>query len=91
MYTRYGPERKRRTCRAYAGPQSRSTYALIVVMRSREERERGAGTEETVPAAVGTAGRAVVFSGTTVAVGLLVAPVLPIPFLRSMVYVLTMR
>jgi putative drug exporter of the RND superfamily len=61
-------------------------YALIVVMRWREERERGLANEEAVQAAVGTAGRAVVFSGTTVAIGLLAALVLPIPFLRSMAY-----
>jgi RND superfamily putative drug exporter len=61
-------------------------YALIVVMRWREERERGLSNEEAVQAAVGTAGRAVVFSGTTVAIGLLAALVLPIPFLRSMAY-----
>ena len=35
---------------------------------------------------MGTAGRAVVFSGTTVAVGLLALVVLPLPFLRSMGY-----
>jgi putative drug exporter of the RND superfamily len=36
--------------------------------------------------AMGTAGRAVVFSGTTVAIGLLALIVLPLPFLRSMGY-----
>ncbi|MQA74660.1 MAG: MMPL family transporter [Solirubrobacterales bacterium] len=61
-------------------------YALIVVMRWREERERGLANEDAVRAAVGTAGRAVLFSGTTVAIGLLAALVLPIPFLRSMAY-----
>jgi RND superfamily putative drug exporter len=61
-------------------------YALIVVMRWREERERGLANEDAVRAAVGTAGRAVVFSGTTVAIGLLAALVLPIPFLQSMAY-----
>lgn len=61
-------------------------YALIVVMRWREERERGLADEEAVVAAAGTAGRAVLFSGTTVAIGLLAAVVLPIPFLRSMAY-----
>ena len=35
---------------------------------------------------MGTAGRAVVFSGTTVAVGLLALVALPLPFLRSMGY-----
>jgi putative drug exporter of the RND superfamily len=61
-------------------------YALIVVMRWREERERGLSNEEAVRAAVGTAGRAVLFSGTTVAIGLMAAVVLPIPFLQSMGY-----
>jgi RND superfamily putative drug exporter len=61
-------------------------YALIVVMRWREERDRGAGNEEAIALAVRTAGRAVLFSGTTVAIGLLAAVVLPIPFLRSMAY-----
>ena len=35
---------------------------------------------------MGTAGRAVVFSGTTVAIGLLAMIVLPLPFLRSIGY-----
>ena len=61
-------------------------YALIVVMRWREERDRGAGNEEAIATAAGTAGRAVLFSGTTVAIGLLAAVVLPIPFLQSMAY-----
>jgi putative drug exporter of the RND superfamily len=61
-------------------------YALIVVMRWREERERGLANDEAVEAAVSTAGRAVLFSGTTVAIGLMAALVLPIPFLRSMAY-----
>jgi RND superfamily putative drug exporter len=61
-------------------------YALIVVMRWREERERGLANEEAIRAAVRTSGRAVLFSGTTVAIGLLAALVLPIPFLQSMAY-----
>jgi putative drug exporter of the RND superfamily len=61
-------------------------YALIVVMRWREERERGRSNEEAIAAAARTSGRAVLFSGTTVAIGLLAALVLPIPFLRSMAY-----
>ena len=61
-------------------------YALLIVMRWREERERGREGDEAVIAAMGTAGRAVVFSGTTVAVGLLALVVLPLPFLRSMGY-----
>jgi RND superfamily putative drug exporter len=61
-------------------------YALIVVMRWREERERGLSNEDAIRVAAGTAGRAVLFSGTTVAIGLLAALVLPIPFLQSMSY-----
>ncbi len=61
-------------------------YALLVVVRWREELEKGLDNEEAVIAAMGTAGRAVVFSGTTVAVGLLALVVLPLPFLRSMGY-----
>ena len=61
-------------------------YALIVVVRWREEREKGLEGDEAVEAAMRTAGRAVVFSGTTVAVGLLALIALPLPFLRSMGY-----
>jgi putative drug exporter of the RND superfamily len=59
-------------------------YALLIVMRWREERERGLSDEQAIVHAAGTAGRAVLFSGTTVAIGLLAALVLPVPFLRSM-------
>jgi RND superfamily putative drug exporter len=58
-------------------------YALLVVVRWREERQRGAGREDAVVAAMQHAGRAVVFSGTTVGISLLALVVLPVPFLRS--------
>ena len=61
-------------------------YALIIVVRWREEREKGLEGDEAVTAAMATAGRAVVFSGTTVAIGLLALVALPLPFLRSMGY-----
>jgi RND superfamily putative drug exporter len=61
-------------------------YALLIVMRWREERERGRSNEQAIVHAAGTAGRAVLFSGSTVAIGLLSALVLPVPFLRSMGY-----
>ncbi|MBA2579451.1 MAG: MMPL family transporter [Thermoleophilaceae bacterium] len=61
-------------------------YALLVVMRWREERDGGAANERAVAEAAATAGRAVLFSGTTVAIGLLAALVLPVPFLRSIGY-----
>ena len=58
-------------------------YALLVVMRWREERHGGASNEAAVASAMEHAGRAVVFSGTTVAVALLALVILPVPFLRS--------
>jgi putative drug exporter of the RND superfamily len=53
-------------------------------VRWREERARGVRGEEAIVAAMSTAGRAVVFSGTAVAVGLLCLMVVPVPFLRSL-------
>ena len=61
-------------------------YSLIVVSRWREERTHGASDEEAVQIAMEHAGRAVVFSGITVAIGLLALIALPLPFLRSMGY-----
>jgi RND superfamily putative drug exporter len=61
-------------------------YALLVVIRWREERAHGRTGDEAVVRAMETAGRAVVFSGTTVAIGLLAMVVLPLPFLRSIGY-----
>jgi putative drug exporter of the RND superfamily len=61
-------------------------YSLLVVTRWREERSHGAGGDEAVQKAMETAGRAVVFSGVTVAIGLLALIALPLPFLRSMGY-----
>ena len=60
-------------------------YALLVVVRWREERQRGNVTNEAaVRTAMEHAGAAVVFSGTTVAISLLALVALPVPFLRSM-------
>ncbi len=61
-------------------------YSLIVVSRWREERSHGRSGDEAVQKAMETAGRAVVFSGITVAIGLLALIALPLPFLRSMGY-----
>ncbi len=61
-------------------------YALLVIVRWREQRANGAPNEEAVMQAMQTAGRAVAFSGSTVAVGLLALVVLPVPFLRSVGY-----
>ncbi|MGH2716227.1 MAG: MMPL family transporter [Thermoleophilaceae bacterium] len=61
-------------------------YSLLVVSRWREERSHGHSGDEAVQRAMETAGRAVVFSGVTVAIGLLALVALPLPFLRSMGY-----
>ena len=61
-------------------------YALLLVMRWREERAGGAENEQAVENAMATAGSAIVFSGTTVGIGLLALVVLPVPFLRSIGY-----
>jgi putative drug exporter of the RND superfamily len=59
-------------------------YSLLIVNRWREELARGLDNREAVVAAASTAGRAVVLSGVTVAIGLLSLVVLPVPFLRSL-------
>src|SRR5205823_10474875 len=61
-------------------------YSLLIVTRWREERAHGRENNEAVIAAMGTAGRAVVLSGLTVAIGLLALIVLPVPGLRSVGY-----
>jgi RND superfamily putative drug exporter len=58
-------------------------YSLLVVSRWREERAAGRDNEAAVMAAMEHAGRAVVFSGLTVAIGLLSMIVLPVAMLRS--------
>jgi putative drug exporter of the RND superfamily len=59
-------------------------YALLVVTRWREERDNGADNATAVRDATAAAGRAVVFSGLTVAISLLAVLVVPVPFLRNM-------
>jgi len=61
-------------------------YSLLVVSRWREERSAGRANAEAVAVAMDRAGRAVVFSGLTVAIGLLSMIVLPVPMLRSVGY-----
>lgn len=58
-------------------------YSLILVTRWREERDHGKDNHDAVVEAVRTAGHAVLFSGITVAIGLLALVVLPVPFMRS--------
>jgi RND superfamily putative drug exporter len=61
-------------------------YSLLIVTRWREERAHGRENQDAVIAAMATAGRAVVLSGLTVAIGLLALIVLPVPGLRSVGY-----
>ena len=59
-------------------------YSLLLVTRWREERDHGRDNHEAVVVAMETAGHAVLFSGVTVAIGLVALLVLPVPFMRSM-------
>src|SRR4051794_2006481 len=59
-------------------------YSLLFVTRWREERDHGRDNHDAVVVAMQTAGSAVLFSGVTVAIGLLALVVLPVPFMRSM-------
>ena len=58
-------------------------YALLMVFRFREELRRGADVETAVVETTAHAGRSVIVSGSTVAVGLLSLVILPMPVLRS--------
>jgi putative drug exporter of the RND superfamily len=58
-------------------------YSLLVVTRWREQRAKGEENEAAVMNAMASAGRAVVFSGLTVAISLLALVVLPLDFLRN--------
>jgi RND superfamily putative drug exporter len=58
-------------------------YSLLMVFRFREELGRGLATNEALTETMRHAGRAVIVSGSTVAVGLISMIVLPLPFIRS--------
>ena len=58
-------------------------YSLLVITRWREEVAHGRDNQAAIGVAMATAGRAVVFSGVTVALGLLALIALPIPFIRN--------
>ncbi len=61
-------------------------YSLLIVMRWREEMAAGRSAREATVETMDHAGRAVIFSGLAVAIGLLALIVLPVPFLRSIGY-----
>jgi uncharacterized membrane protein YdfJ with MMPL/SSD domain len=58
-------------------------YSLLIVYRYREERQGGVSREDAVGRSMETAGRAVVFSGTAVAIGLALMLFMPLPFMRG--------
>src|SRR5438045_4424645 len=58
-------------------------YALLMIFRFRDELREGRDVETALVETMTHAGKAVIISGTTVAVGLLSLIVLPMPFIRS--------
>src|SRR5579871_518343 len=58
-------------------------YALLMIFRFRDELRAGRDVEQALVETVTHAGRSVIVSGSTVAVGLLSMLVLPVPFIRS--------
>jgi RND superfamily putative drug exporter len=58
-------------------------YSLLVIYRFREELRGGEDVERAIIRTMQTAGRAVVFSGATVAIGLGLLLFMPLPFMRS--------
>ena len=58
-------------------------YSLLVLYRFREELRSGATRDEAIVSTMLSAGRAVVFSGTAVAIGLAMLLFMPLPFMRG--------
>src|SRR3954453_19909096 len=59
-------------------------YSMLVVFRYREELARTDDRHAALKTTMATAGRATLFSGTTVAIGLALLVFMPLPFMRSM-------
>ncbi|MGH9111237.1 MAG: MMPL family transporter [Acidimicrobiales bacterium] len=59
-------------------------YALFIVTRYRENRHKGHDTRDSVGIAIDTAGRAVLFAGTTVVISLLGMVVMGLSFVTGM-------
>src|SRR4029079_4156089 len=59
-------------------------YSLLIVYLFRAELGRGLEVEEAVLRTMETAGRAVIVSGFTVAIGLALLLFMPLPFMRAM-------
>jgi putative drug exporter of the RND superfamily len=58
-------------------------YSLLVVYRYREELRSGRAKEDAIVRTMETAGRAVVFSGSAVGIGLALMLFMPLPFMRG--------
>ena len=58
-------------------------YSLLMIFRYREELHHGRDVESALVETMTHAGRSVVVSGSTVAIGLLSMVLLPLPFIRS--------
>ncbi len=58
-------------------------YALLMIFRFRDELRDGRDVETAIVETMTHAGRSVIVSGSTVAVGMLSMVVLPLPFIRS--------
>jgi RND superfamily putative drug exporter len=59
-------------------------YALLMIFRFRDELREGKDVESALVGTMTHAGRSVIVSGSTVAIGLLSLVVLPLPLVRSM-------
>jgi RND superfamily putative drug exporter len=59
-------------------------YSMLIVFRYREQLNAGDDLPEALETTMATAGRATVFSGLTVAIGLALLLLMPLPFMRSM-------
>jgi RND superfamily putative drug exporter len=58
-------------------------YSLLIVYRYREELQKDQDKEEAIVRTMQTAGRAVVFSGSAVGIGLALMLFMPLPFMRG--------
>ena len=59
-------------------------YSMLVVFRFREELRKGGSPEDALVRTMQTAGHATMFSGATVALGLALLVLMPLPFMQSM-------
>ncbi len=58
-------------------------YSLLMIFRFREEMDRGLSVDDALVETMQHAGRSVIVSGTTVAIGLVSMLLIPLPFIRS--------